>query len=444
MKKGINLLVTIATSLSGVALATCLTACPDTTTSDKPTTLKETLKYMCNSKNYTLISGTSLKYKSYQLVYTENYMGRVSQDDEELVKLYNSDKNGTYCIEFNLDSYVGSEYKSDKNVWDSKLFPSLYGQSEAWIDSIADDATTVKVTDKNYKIVLVQMMGYKSTDVLNLGEVTISYSEATGTVISAKYNSVDYSYTVSRFGTSKSTIVENYVKGGGTAYVATKEQKDVRAAMRSNNYAQEIYNYGSTPETTGYVGYYAFTPKYFYTKYNSGTDISGYIALNCPQSTTEGDEHPELHGVYLFSIVSGNLSINPNFISNNPSIVDVMNYPSNLLIWDNLQLLEGWKGKYVPGYTKQGTGYSTTSPKLLKDFAKNFNMDQSFPGQQPVAVSMDITYNTENQLDIVTFYYTMSVSGAQYVYPIPFYSFGKVVHASLEQVWEHYNYTEAN
>ena len=71
-------------------------------------------------------------------------------------------------------------------------------------------------------------------------------------------------------------------------------------------------------------------------------------------------------------------------------------------------------------------------------------MDQSFPGQQPVAVSMDITYNTENQLDIVTFYYTMSVAGAQHVYPIPFYSFGKVAYASLEQVWEHYNYTEAN
>ena len=440
MKKGINLLLTIATSLSGVALASCLTACPNTDDTDaKPTSLKSTLKYLYENKNYTLISNASDKIISHQLVYTENYMGRVSQESPEITKLYNSDENGTYCLEFNQDTYVASEYRSDKNVWESKLFPSFYHESEKFINSIKDDATTVNVTDKNYKIVLVQMMGYKSTDVLNLSDVTISYSDATGAVIAGKYKNINFSYTVGRIGTSKSTIVTNYVSEGGVAYSPTAEQRAMREGMRSNNYAQSIYNFGETSESTGFIGDYAFNPHYFFTKYYGGTDWTGYISLDCPESTDPEDTHGELHGVFLFTVISGELKINPNYISNNPNIVEVMTYPSKLSLLDNLQLLEPWKGKYVTGFTKEGVGYTTTNSKIIKDFSANFNMDNSFQGQQPVAVSVDIVME-EGLLKKVTFYYTMSVAGTQYVYPIPFYAFGQIGQASLDQVWEHYNY----
>lgn len=433
MKKGINLALTIAASLSGAALSLTLSGCP----SGKVNSLKSAIKFMSENKNYTLSS--QFNSGNYELLFAKNYVGKYSEDNPKETNIYLSDKNGTYQLEFNLDEYVGSEYRSTKNVWDTTLVSTFKDSGDKLLKSIKNNDTEITIKDKEYRVSFMTALGYKSNEVINLDTLTASYNESlNGVLFTAKIKNVSYKFLAHKFGTTTNEVAEGFLKNGH-AFNPTTELIQLREGIEENNFIQDVYNYGQTPETTGFIAAEYFHPNYFYSKNYSSSDYNGYISLYAPEVTDGDNPHPALDGIYSFSVSSGKISISPYPWSENRNIIEAMNYPTNLSLLKNFHKITEWNSKAIPEYEPQGYGYYTADSEIVKDFSHNFQMDRNFQGEVPTALGMDLVLTNQNQLKEVTFYYVFMYGTDRYVYPIKIREFGKVSNQTLDKIYQAYN-----
>ena len=110
----------------GIAFSTsCASSSPTNSSSkEEPIVINSTksaLSYINTNKNYTFTYvGNSLVAHEY--TFTENAIG-ITSSKTELNHYYYSDEQGTFEVERDLDNtkYITSEYRSEENVWDSKL-----------------------------------------------------------------------------------------------------------------------------------------------------------------------------------------------------------------------------------------------------------------------------------------------------------------------------------
>ena len=431
MRKGINCLLVLATSLSGVAFSLSLTACTDIKVKD----VKTALQYMVKKQNFTM-SYKGNVFKKHDVIYTNKSMGMVSDLYPEITKTYYYDGKGTYKISDNGETTVGSEYKYKGNVWKSGLYSNFYGLDDGFIKDINSSDTEVRIKDKYFKQAFISAIGYEKDDYLSIDSLVASYKNGS-LLLDVDFSGYKFQYTVHKFGTSENKLVDNYVKDGGKVLKVSDDLEDFRSAMKGNNYAQAIYNFGDSEETTGFVGNYYFHPHYFGTIYTNGTSMSGYISLNCPEEKKGENPHPALKGIYQYYMDSTGISIGSMALSDNPDLPYVMNYPSGLALWDSLEYLKPWN-KQVIGFDPDGISYYVDDPYLVNDFSNNFNMSGSFQDQEPVGFGIDLIYE-EEKLVQGTFYYAFKYGSANYLYPIPFHHFGEWSNATLDLVYETYH-----
>jgi len=401
-------------------------------------TTKDALKYMNTRKNYTITYSGSRLYK-HSYIYTDKVIARTSPDNELLNHYYYSDNGGTFEIEYSkyLEKYVSTEYRSTENVWNSNLTFSFLGAGTSFIDGLKDSDTEVRVKNNEIKRTFIQLLGYSAADFMSIDSLTAKYKEGVLTY-TCLIGSKDYVYEVSNFGTSKVSELDNLNESLLHAYTPITLLSNARELMHANNYIQGIY-YLDGDGNDGYVGNYLFNPHYFGQTYTSSADMNGYISLNCPAE--EGDNaHPALKGCYYYYIsnyaTSPSPTLNSNAISTNPNIVDVMNYPSHLLLWNNFQRFVKWKD--YGDVEILGKAYYTEDEELLADFSTNFNMDSSFEGQTPYALGVDYNIANSND-DTITFYYYFKYGSRTQCYPIPFYKFGQANVKVLDQIYNTYH-----
>lgn len=400
--------------------------------------LKSGLKYINTRKNYTFTySGKNLVDHTY--TFTRDAVGISSSSKKELNHFYYSDLFGTFEIEYLDSKYITSEYRSDKNVWDTNLTFTFLDVGTDFVNSVKDTDTEVRIKNNDYKRTFVQMMGYTPDDFMSIDSLTVAYKSETNTLeYVCTMGSREYKYIASNFGDSE---IPELKESTLRAYEPSSNIVSAREAMKSNNYVQSIYNFSESGN--GYVGNYIFNPHYFAQTYNSSTTMTGYVSLNCEEDTSEENAHPALKGCY-YTVVENYAtnpkpSINSNPISQNPNIVEVMNYPNNLKIWSNFHRTMGWSGTSTEELI--GKGYYTDDSEILTDFSNNYNMDGSFQGQKPNALGIDIKV-TSGSVESIVFYYYFMYGATKMCYPIPIFNFGKANVKILDQIYSVYHTIE--
>ncbi|MCF0108409.1 MAG: hypothetical protein HUJ59_05370, partial [Bacilli bacterium] len=434
----IKILLLTATSLCGVAASSILTGCVNKTKELEVTNLKTALQYMSEYQSFALLLQNGSSAALHTIVYDKNAMGIESEEDPDLINVYYSDKNGTYQINWNGDELVGSEYRADVNVWDTDLFPKFQGLGKKTIDKLSDEDTFLSITDKEYKILFAKLITDDATNMVDINSISASYN-AKGVTFNISYQKFTFIYLATNFGTASSDVADEYVNFlGKSALEVDYDLSCARSGMLSNNFKQDVYNYGEDEATTGYIYEYGYHEHYFTQKAKTSNYISGYISLHSPLVTDGDNPHPALKGIYFFSQDSSGFHLSQMPYNPSIDIVEGMNYPSRMLLWNNLHLVkEGVKGEMGDFKTK-GVTYYVDNATLLADASNNLMSTTSFEGQQPVGLVLDAVSNS-NGIDQFTIYYQFKLKGQNYCYPFPFYSFGKVNNETLNLIYDTYH-----
>lgn len=436
-----NLLLVTVASLVGAASASLLTGCvhPKEDKSNPCDSLKNCLTYMSEEKTFSLSLQSGSSAPIHDIVYSENCMGVESVDALEMTKIFYSDKKGTYEINYNGEDYVGSEYRSEKNVWETNLYPTFMGVGEKTINKLTSEDKTCSLMEKDYKLLFARLITGDSSNMLDINAISASYSNL-GVMIDISYKTYSFKYLAHEFKTAYSGTAKDYTGQGNGALDPDYELDASREGILTNNFKQDVYNYGETPETTGYAYEYGYNEHYFTQKSKAASLVSGYISLNCGAVTDGENPHPALKGIYLFQEVAKNqFSINSQAYNLSPNLVEVMNYPSLLMLWDNLHLVKEGKGKGPMGdFSIAGKAYYVDDPTLLADASNNLMSSSSFEGQQPIGLVLDVEKNNSG-ITRFTIYYQFKIGNSKYVYPFPFYDFGKANNKTLDAIWAEYN-----
>lgn len=422
-------------ALLGVVSVSSLAGCGSSDA--EVNSLSSALKYMCNNYNYT-ISYTGTTYVKHSLVYTTNAVGVYSTTYPAMDNIYIKDNGGVYHLTYD-DGHVPSEYLPyGTDLFDGTYRYSLFGVSASYINKLNPNVNEVTISDKTYRMGFLLTIGFKSTDIVNMGALTALYADKQVT-FSTTLGNTPLIYVASDFGTTKIKIVDDFLKDGGSHFIPNNNQQNFRKLIRSNNFSQEIYQFGDSEETTGYIGTANFHPHYYFQYYNASSNyLTGAIALNCKAT----DEHPELYGCYQFSLVYSESGGTPSVMNipsySEPDVVAYYHYPTFLSLLDNMQYMKKWNDTLFPDVSHETTSYTVTHMATLTDFASNFSLDNAFSGHTPVALGIDYKI-TADKNHIIYFYYRFNYDGTAYIMPIPLYNFGKVSNNVLDQIYNEYN-----
>ena len=407
--------------------------------------LKNGLIALNITDNYTM-SCSGNRIVSHTRIFLKNSISLFYKDRKSYDKIYYQDGDkGVYSIAYNGQKYVGSSYYSDmpKDVWSGKYFSTMKGVETDFVNSVDKSTSTLKITNKSYRTAFLKTVGYSAIDYVNLDDLIASYNNGK-LYVKMYFKNLEYNFVFSDFGTSTNSVLETFLKNGGKPYELTAEHNEIITRMKSNNYEQQIYQFGETPETTGYVGKNYFNPNYYYTNYYGSLLASGHIALDGRESAS--GIYSDIYGCYQFVLDYNQekpediLSLSPIVYYDEPDIPTFYNYPSNLMIWDHMEYLLDWNRIIFPtsGYSLLGKGYCITDPTMIYDIQNNFGIISSFDGASPIAVGIDFySQKSETGRDVyIIFVCKFAYGGYEYYMPFPFQNFGNVDNVLLDAVIE--------
>ena len=405
--------------------------------------LKEGLMTLATLKNYR-IDYVSNNETVFSYIFTEKSIG-IDSTNNEYINTLIEDENGIYELKYH-NGFKPGEYKKDvdsnniKDLWNCELSHNLYGKNIDYINSISDNETSIKITDKKYKISIIQTLGYTTDDYVLLNSITSTYQNNKIIFEISFENNDPYTFIASSFNQATNNSVERFLSEGGKAFVPNSDLLDFRRVMCASNFSRKIYDFNSE----SYTGIELFNPHYFYYE-TTGTNFGqGSLEMNQKANT----EHPQdLYGCYPF-VLTGSLDkgfTNPSFYSTpnytKPIIEEMFHYPIYMSLWNNLQFIE--EG-VVEGssYEVIGNAYHISNPYYIMDFAINFSIDQSFPFKDFVPTGLGINmdfYDEQDYASEVTFMYCFKYNKKDYVMPIPLYNFGASNIDILDEIYELYN-----
>lgn len=430
-------------ALSLGALCACSEKLPEVTS------LKTALTYIRLGKNYTF-TYEGLRLVPHQLIFTENSIGTVCDDNDDLNLVYVKDKNGVYSLSSDGENTLGSEYYDfSSDLWSNNFCYTLYGLGEEFISELENETESVTIKDKEYRLAYLQMCGYPAKNYSDLSSLKVKYElmdEKPSLLFTMIYRKTEFSYRVTDFGTSTNYFADDWFASDGHAFVPNETLTKFRNLFKANNYSMMTYAYDEEDGLAGYIGYQLFNPHYYYEQWITSNVGDGYINLDS-RAVTEGDNpHPDLKGVYWFTL-SGTLpTLNPQCVYEKPNVVEMMHYPSYLRLFSSMEMLkEGWNTALFPNVdvNDEAITYWTDNPTIVQDFNTNFSMDNNIQGNTPVALGIEMLLDDNTDLEEnntqITFFYRFGYGANAYTFPFPFYSFGNSNIPALDAVYEMYN-----
>lgn len=449
IKKTKKLLFSFSLVVSAIPLIACDNGeTPKEEPIEEPTlvvdSLKNSLIALNTTSNYTMRCESS-RVAKHTRVFLKDSIGLIYDDNPSADKIFYQDgENGVYSVGFNGKYYVGSTYYNDisKDVWSGKFFSTMKDVETDFVNGVDPSVSTLKITNKAYRVGFLKTIGFSAIDYVDLNTLVASFNE-NKLEFDMNFRKIDIKFTFSNFGTSKNEVLERFLNDGGKPYEHNSVHDDIVSKMKMNNYEQYIYQFGETPETTGYIGKNYFHEKYYFTNYTGSLTASGHIALDGSESAS--GMYKDIYGCYPFYLDLGNkeqpLTLYPTKYYEEPDIVTFYNYPSRMSIWDHMEYLLDWdENIFDPEYDykreKGGSAFVVIDPTLVYEIQDNFGIRSSFEGAIPLAVGIDtFTIRTtfpvkyEPYIAIVckfvyqNYYYTM---------PFVFANFGGVSNAYLD------------
>ena len=419
--------------------------------------VKTGLTALHNSINYT--ADVSYNGKQYFSIYVkENYVGFDSDTNPDALDFFIKDNEGIFTLNRANGTVVSGEYKKKSeeenysNLFDNTTAKTLYDVASDFVAGVAESDNDVVISNKTYKLGLLDYLGIDRAFYVDLDTVTASYKDAFSIKMDFANNN-SYNLVFKNFGSTSNETVEKFLENGGTAYEPDACMAAMKRLVKSNNFVSAIYDFDS-----GVDGDYnglsqVFNPHYFYTTGSALGDKNatkqGYISFKRTTPVTDTSSpyyipgFPDTpYGIYSFMAQGMQHSFSPQAFYENPDMEYFMHYPSLLKILDKTQYFkEGTITEFEKNYTNKKNRYILKDINLIKDFATNFNLNNSYDFKTciPYALGVEFSLNKEDKNCVIIFHYCFTYGAKKYDYLVPLYSFGQTNDDILDNFYTLYN-----
>ena len=299
-----------------------------------------------------------------------------------------------------------------------------------------------KIKPKKLKILLVLLVNLFKSFRITLNTLHILLFNIFNKKLQIKFDNATFVGHFNDFGNSKSPEVLNYKLKNLSYSTIHKDLLKAKELFALNNYKRVCYKNENPNDTI--IGYEWFNENYWYGDFiyeniDSGSLYAeqGFLGLN--EKTKDGVYYD---GAYLFFLdeeynIQSTLFTKPAFTTNISSLVDIMNYPSKMVMWDyNLQFFE-----FVETQTEYPDKnlFVTNDVYIIQDWINNFQISldtgSSTATIYDLRIITDIVDNLDEESTII-FQFDYMLDGKIYGLQREFIDFGK---ANIKSVDDLYN-----
>lgn len=456
---------TFISLISIVLLASCneISSSISSTTSSSSTSssseivdikdVKSALEYMKNSYNFqvttqNLSAITDMDY--YWAYYTSTYyVGKFNTDNSEYEGYIQFDEGISRISVSEEDEIV---YASELLSNSQDLYTNLLTRNLSNLDlNNISEGDSIEIRKKNDVVSLLSVMGFNSSTYVSLAsnKLNLNYSKNILTItfsLNQATNVIDYEVLIECFGESSYIPVDEFIDKGGTYYVVNDDLSRIRTLFNNNNYIRNEYDENGEVVTSEY-----FTHQYYFndisesylTEYPTlASYYLGYVRIKKDNLKIGSYTTLNYDDVYMF-MVSNRTEVqlvtrnNPDnegyaqgaFTSRQDDITYVMNYPSRLLLWDELEKFDF-----------DGTKYITEDYEIINDFISNFGITSSSETTL-YANNLEIDYDlskSDFESEVRLTLNCTDESGTEIVYNMNFSSFGSAYFEPVENFLDDY------
>ena len=386
--------------------------------------VKDALTQLSSLKNYKFYiqkrNSVGFPVSEFNKYITENYF-YLDKEGEEL---------GYFVYEgsvrsFDLDNgeFTATEpLKDDNNQTITSLYDNDLFYKVSDFDTSDESFNTKEVTElsRPNQFVLLGLLEVPAATVLDIKSLSITVGDSLESLkMEVGFAKESWSLIVEDIGTADEPLVTEFVNNFEPV-VVSDDLKKLKVLFHENNYSRNIYDYNEHV----WYGVEYFLPQYFYQEIDSSIAYElGVLAMSGGYLGIDNKVYQgkNLYGCYYFNLDGSTVELMTSFPYNSqtsdvtsPLFID---YPSNLLLWDQMQ--------YIHPTDKTGE-YTVTNEILLEDFAQNFQVDEIISTNKLTVTSLDIKLTDIGLPEgVCNFYLNYEyLSGASGSFHYEFFDFG--------------------
>lgn len=388
------------------------------------TSVKDALTQLSSLKNYKFYiqkrNSVGFPVSEFNKYITENYF-YLDKEGEEL---------GYFVYEgsvrsFDLDNgeFTATEpLKDDNNQTITSLYDNDLFYKVSDFDTSDESFNTKEVTElsRPNQFVLLGLLEVPAATVLDIKSLSITVGDSLESLkMEVGFAKESWSLIVEDIGTADEPSVTEFVNNFEPV-VVSDDLKKLKVLFHEDNYSRNIYDYNEHV----WYGVEYFLPQYFYQEIDSSIAYElGVLAMSGGYLGIDNKVYQgkNLYGCYYFNLDGSTVELMTSFPYNSqtsdvtsPLFID---YPSNLLLWDQMQ--------YIHPTDKTGE-YTVTNEILLEDFAQNFQVDEIISTNKLTVTSLDIKLTDIGLPEgVCNFYLNYEyLSGATGSFHYEFFDFG--------------------
>lgn len=388
------------------------------------TSVKDALTQLSSLKNYKFYiqkrNSDGFPVSEFNKYITENYF-YLDKEGEEL---------GYFVYEgsvrsFDLDNgeFTATEpLKDDNNQTITSLYDNDLFYKVSDFDTSDESFNTKEATElsRPNQFVLLGLLEVPAATVLDIKSLSITVGDSLESLkMEVGFAKESWSLIVEDIGTADEPSVTEFVNNFEPV-VVSEDLKKLKVLFHEDNYSRNIYDYNEHV----WYGVEYFLPQYFYQEIDSSIAYElGVLAMSGGYLGIDNKVYQgkNLYGCYYFNLDGSTVELMTSFPYNSqtsdvtsPLFID---YPSNLLLWDQMQ--------YIHPTDKTGE-YTVTNEILLEDFAQNFQVDEIISTNKLTVTSLDIKLTDIGLPEgVCNFYLNYEyLSGASGSFHYEFFDFG--------------------
>lgn len=388
------------------------------------TSVKDALTQLSSLKNYKFYiqkrNSVGFPVSEFNKYITENYFYLDKEGEELGYFVYDGSVRS-----FDLDNgqFTATEpLKDDNNQTITSLYDNDLFYKVSDFDTSDESFNTKEVTElsRPNQFVLLGLLEVPAATVLDIKNISITVEDSLESLkMEVGFAKESWSLIVEDIGTADEPSVTEFVNNFEPV-VVSDDLKKLKVLFHENNYSRNIYDYNEHV----WYGVEHFLPQYFYQEIDSSIAYElGVLAMSGGYLGIDNKvfQGKNLYGCYYFNLDGSTVELMTSFPYNSqtsdvtsPLFID---YPSNLLLWDQMQ--------YIHPTDKTGE-YTVINEILLEDFAQNFQVDEIISTNKLTVTSLDIKLtNIGLPEGVCNFYLNYEyLSGATGSFHYEFFDFG--------------------
>ena len=388
------------------------------------TSVKDALTQLSSLKNYKFYiqkrNSDGFPVSEFNKYITENYFYLDKKGEELGYFVYEGSVRS-----FDLDNgeFTATEpLKDDNNQTITSLYDNDLFYKVSDFDTSDESFNTKEVTElsRPNQFVLLGLLEVPAATVLDIKSLSITVGDSLESLkMEVGFAKESWSLIVEDIGTADEPSVTEFVNNFEPV-VVSDDLKKLKVLFHEDNYSRNIYDYNEHV----WYGVEYFLPQYFYQEIDSSIAYElGVLAMSGGYLGIDNKVYQgkNLYGCYYFNLDGSTVELMTSFPYNSqtsdvtsPLFID---YPSNLLLWDQMQ--------YIHPTDKTGE-YTVTNEILLEDFAQNFQVDEIISTNKLTVTSLDIKLTDIGLPEgVCNFYLNYEyLSGATGSFHYEFFDFG--------------------